>query len=66
MRNLKTRLCRRMASNLGTLRFGITPCDNDDIRDLRYDTIADGNRNLHNDMWRLGNDWKKAINNLNR
>ena len=44
----------------GSLRFGTTVYD-DDIRDLRYDTIADGKRNLRDDMRRLGNDWKKAI-----
>ncbi|MDE6843055.1 MAG: hypothetical protein K2J24_05970, partial [Muribaculaceae bacterium] len=44
----------------GSLRFGAAAYD-DDIRNLKYDTIADGKRNLRNDMRRLGKDWRKAI-----
>lgn len=53
-------LIRFLEGKAGSFRFDSLSLD-PDLRDLRYETVADGRRNMREDMRRLNGDWKKSI-----
>ena len=55
--NILRALSRFLSGQSGSLRFGTIT----HARDLTYETVADGKRNLRGDIARLGADWKKIV-----
>ena len=53
-------LIRFLEGKAGSFRFDTLSLD-PDLRDLRYESVADGRRNMREDMRRLNEDWKKSI-----
>lgn len=54
-------LLRFLKAEHGSFRFG-PPSHTDHVEDLRYETIADGKRNMREDLRRFGSDWKNIVN----
>lgn len=60
--NIINTLFRFLSGKPGSLRFGTIAHS----QDLSYQTIADGNRNMREDLSRLGADWKKTVKSASR
>ena len=60
--NILTALSRFLSGKPGSLRFGTVT----HTQDLTYETVADGKRNLHDDIARLGADWRRTIKTADR
>ena len=51
-------LIRFIEGKAGSFRFdSLSP----DFRDIKYETVADGRRNMSEDMHRMNKYWKKSI-----
>lgn len=48
----------------GSFRFDALPREYSFDELLRYETVADGNRNLREDLRRIGGDMRKAMNSI--
>lgn len=53
-------LLRFLEGKAGSLRFDSISSDSE-MGELKYETVADGRRNMREDMKRLNTDWNKSI-----